>query len=143
AGSDVFHRDVEGIRQSIRAAGTERLVHWPGFVPDEELRHLHTGAVALVLVSECEGLGLPAVEAAACGTPVVATAESPLPQLLEGGGIFVTPGNVAQTASAMRRLYEDAATRQRMGAAARLGAEQLSWQRSAGVVLEALHEVGA
>jgi alpha-1,3-rhamnosyl/mannosyltransferase len=92
ADRDSFHKDVGSIRQIIEAAGSGDYVRWAGFVQDEELRHIHSGAVALVLVSECEGFGLPAVEAAACGTPVVATVESPLPELLEGGGIFCRAG---------------------------------------------------
>lgn len=142
-GADVFHRDLGELRRAIADGGTEPLVHWPGFVPDEELRHLHSGAVALVLVSECEGFGLPAVEAAACGTPVIATVESPLPDLLQGGGIFVVPGDVEQTFQAMRRLFDDAAERRRLGALARKRAELLSWERSADVVLDALREVAA
>src|SRR5262249_10273070 len=73
--ADGFHEDVAGIREAVRECGTDDLVHWPGFLPDEELRQLHSGAVALVLPSASEGLGLPAVEAARCGTPVVATTE--------------------------------------------------------------------
>ena len=73
---DVFHGDQGRIRATIRACETESLVHWAGFVPDEELAHLHSGALGLALPSACEGFGLPAVEAAACGTPVVATTES-------------------------------------------------------------------
>ncbi|HXI19845.1 MAG TPA: glycosyltransferase family 1 protein, partial [Gemmatimonadales bacterium] len=70
---DVFHGDQVGIRRAITDAGTGDLVHWTGFLPDEDLRQLHSGAVALVMASACEGFGLPAVEAAACGAPVVAT----------------------------------------------------------------------
>ena len=79
------------IRGSHRAGGTEALVHWTGFLPDEDMRHLHSGAIALALPSENEGFGLPAIEAAACGAPVIATTASPLPELLEGGGLFVPP----------------------------------------------------
>jgi len=49
---DVFYRNLDGIRDVIVEAGTEHLVKWAGFVPDEELRHLHSGAIALLLPSE-------------------------------------------------------------------------------------------
>jgi glycosyltransferase involved in cell wall biosynthesis len=83
---DGFHTDVSGIRAVVKQCATEHLVRWVGFLPDTEVRHLHCGALALLLVSASEGFGLPAVEAARCGTPVIATTESPLPELLQGGG---------------------------------------------------------
>jgi glycosyltransferase involved in cell wall biosynthesis len=143
AGGDRFHGNVEEIRAAIRSSGTESLVHWTGFVDDATLRHVHSGAVALVLVSEAEGFGLPAVEAAACGTPVIATKESPLPEILEGGGIFVTPNDHTALVAAMRRLIEDPATRQAMGRKARERAEALTWERGAHAALGALREAAA
>ncbi len=140
---DVFHGDQAKIRQAISAAGTEPLVHWTGFLPDAELRHLHAGAVALLLPSACEGFGLPAVEAAACGTPVVATTASPLPQLLEGGGIFVPPGDEAALAAAIRQLLTDDLGRARMGRVALERARALSWRRGAEAAMAALHEAAA
>ena len=91
---------------------------WTGFVADEDLRHLHAGALALVLPSACEGFGLPAVEAAACGAPVIATTESPLPELLEGGGVFVAPGDEAALTAAMRLMLADEPARAGMAARA-------------------------
>ena len=140
---DGFHQDLAGIRETIRACGTEDLVKWTGFLPDEELRHLHSGAVALMLVSASEGFGLPAVEAARCGTPVIATTESPLPQLLEGGGIFVTPGDADAIAAAIASLLSDEPARRAMGDRALERARALSWARSGRVVLDALEEAGA
>lgn len=140
---DVFHGDQAKIRQAISAAGTEPLVHWTGFLPDAELRHLHAGAVALLLPSACEGFGLPAVEAAACGTPVVATTASPLPQLLAGGGIFVPPGDEAALTSAIRQLLTDDLGRARMGRVALERARALSWRRGAEAAMAALHEAAA
>ncbi|MEP6690220.1 MAG: glycosyltransferase family 1 protein [Gemmatimonadaceae bacterium] len=137
---DVFHSSQRQIRDEIAAAGTQSLVHWLGFVEDAELRHLLSGAVALLLPSECEGFGLPAVEAAACGTPVVATTASPLPELLPGGGIFVPPGDSDALLGAVRTLWEREDARAAMGARALEGARKLSWPRSAGAALAALRE---
>jgi len=140
---DVFHGDQARIRQAIATAGTDRLVHWTGFLPDEELRHLHSGAAALVLPSACEGYGLPAVEAAACGAPVVATTASPLPELLEGGGIFVAPGDDPALTAALRLLLTDEATRRRMGRIALERAGRLTWEAGAARALSALREAAA
>lgn len=139
----VGHHDTEvaGIRNVIKECGTEHLVRWVGFLPDREVRHLHSGAVALVLVSASEGFGLPAVEAARCGTPVIATTESPLPDLLDGGGMFVAPGDVTGLHRAIESLATDEAQRARMGARALERASELSWRRSGRVALDALEEV--
>ena len=140
--SDRFYADPDRIRQEIAAAGTEDLVIWLGFVADDELRYLHAGALAVVLPSESEGFGLPAVEAAACGTPTVATTESPLPDLLAGGGLFVKPGDVEALESALARMLSDDARRE-MGRVALEKAAQLSWESSARRTLDALYEAAA
>ena len=140
---DVFHGEVERLRAIIRECGTEALVRWTGFVPDEELRHLHSGATAVILPSESEGFGLPAIEAAACGTPVIATRESPLPALLARGGLFVPPGDAAAIAAAMRTLLASPARRREMGAVAFTRAHALSWGASAEATYAALQEAAA
>ena len=106
------------------------------------MRHLHSGAVALMLVSASEGFGLPAVEAARCGTPVIATTESPLPQILEGGGLFVKPGDTTAMAMAIEQLLVDEPRRRALGSRALERALTLSWPRSARVALDTLEEVG-
>jgi alpha-1,3-rhamnosyl/mannosyltransferase len=139
-GADGFHQDIAGLRRLVDDCGTASLVYWPGFLPDEELRLLHSGAVALVLASESEGFGLPAVEAARCGTPVIATTSSPLPEVLEGGGVFVPPGNLEALTDAFERLYSNVAEQRALGGRAQQRADALSWPRSAAVALDALLE---
>jgi alpha-1,3-rhamnosyl/mannosyltransferase len=140
---DVFLGESGRIHAMIEELGTAPYVRWPGFVPDGELRHLHSGAVAALLVSECEGFGLPAVEAAACGTAVIATTESPLPELLAGGGIFVRPGVEGAVSDAMRQLMSDDVRRAALGARARERALSLTWSACARATLDAIGEVAA
>jgi len=141
--SDGFHSDIAGIREVIKASGTEHLVRWAGFLPDSEVRLLHSGALALVMASASEGFGLPAVEAARCGIPVIATTESPLPELLEGGGVFVPPADVEALTAAIEKICTDEAGRLEMGATALKRASVLSWNRAARVAIAALEEVAS
>lgn len=137
---DPFHGSQGQIRAAIDQAGTASRVLWPGFVSDEDLSQLHSAAVALALPSMNEGFGLPAVEAAACGSPVVATTASPLPQLLAGGGVFVTPADVDGLADALFLLSTDADANAAMGAAALARASALSWRACAAQAMAALAE---
>ncbi|HSE50544.1 MAG TPA: glycosyltransferase, partial [Gemmatimonadales bacterium] len=123
--------------------GSEALIRWTGFVEDAELCLLLAGAVAVVLPSASEGFGLPAVEGAACGIPVIATTESPLPDLLPGGGVFVPPGEVPPLAEAIVLLSTNPDARRTMGAAAERGARRLSWPAGARAALSALREAAA
>jgi glycosyltransferase involved in cell wall biosynthesis len=141
--SDVFHGSQAQIRRAIAEAGTEALVKWTGFVPDEDLIYLHTRALALVMASSCEGFGLPAVEAAACGAPAIATTESPLPQLLQGGGVFVSPGDDKAIAEAMIFLLRDEPARLAMSQVALQRARALQWQGTAATALQVLEEAAA
>ena len=140
---DVFHGAHAAIRHAIEETGSEALIRWTGFVEDAELSLLLAGAVAVVLPSASEGFGLPAVEGAACGIPVIATTESPLPDLLPGGGIFIPPGEVPPLVEAMVLLSTDTEARRTMGAAAERGARRLSWPAGARAALSAIREAAA
>lgn len=138
---DTFHADVEALRQQISALGLDQRIRLLGFVPDPDLRHLYAGAIALVLPSLEEGFGLPAFEAAACGTPCVATQNSPLPQLLEGGGLFVDPGDRSALHAALERVIGDPALRDQMADSALRSARALSWDDTARSTLDVLEQV--
>jgi glycosyltransferase involved in cell wall biosynthesis len=85
----------------------------------------------LVLPSFDEGYGLPAVEAAACGTPVIATTSSPIPRLLEGGGIFFDPRDVNALKDALAVMCGDDQARENMADMALERASTLTWARAA------------
>lgn len=137
---DAFLGAGDAIGTVVAAQGLEDRVHWTGYLPDEQVRDLLAGAVAVVLPSASEGFGLPPVEGAAQGTPTIATTESPLPELLAGGGVFVPPGAVGPIAAAMRTLLADVARRDAMGRVARERALALSWGATAEATLATLLE---
>jgi len=140
---DDFFSDVPAINEAIAHEGTASMVKWTGFLEDEVLRSIHSSSIALVLPSDAEGFGLPAVEAAACGSPVIATRESPLPDLLEGAGFFIDPRDETALLSAMRDLAANAELRQRCSLAALEAARNLTWERGASVALAAIREAAA
>jgi len=128
---DRFHGNAAEVRREALRLGIASRVHWVGFVPDAELRHLYGAATALVLPSLEEGFGLPAVEAAACGTPCVATRESPLPEVLEGGGLFFDPRDDDALLVAMETMLRKPMQRAQFADRALRRAGKLSWEISA------------
>jgi alpha-1,3-rhamnosyl/mannosyltransferase len=135
---DVFHTDVGSLRERIDAHGLHDRVTWAGYVADETLRHLYAGALALVLPSLEEGFGLPAVEAAACGTASIATRNSPLPQILAGGGVFFDPRDGAALAEQLAAFADEPQRVLALGDRARERAALLTWDKTARATRSAL-----
>lgn len=137
---EVFHSYYSTIRALVDSKGLAGRVTFAGFVPDEDLAVLLNLAEVLVLPSLMEGFGLPAVEAAACGCPVIATTASPLPELLPGAGLFVE-SNEAELSRALAAVLGSAELRQRMGAAGVVAAGRLTWAAAARQMLEIFETV--
>ncbi|HTU70005.1 MAG TPA: glycosyltransferase family 1 protein [Candidatus Baltobacteraceae bacterium] len=78
---------------------------------DEELRCLYSGALAVAVPSSAEGYGLMAVEAMACGAPVIASNASALPEACDGAAMLVAPFDVEAWASELQRLARDGGLR--------------------------------
>jgi glycosyltransferase involved in cell wall biosynthesis len=106
-------------------------VHFTGFVPDESLPALYSGALALVYVSVYEGFGLPALEAMASGTAPIVADNSSLPEVVGDGGIAVDPYDTEAIAAAIEQLIEDSALREALEARGIERSRRFSWDRSA------------
>ena len=111
--------------------GVQDRVRLLGYVPDEELPALLTGATALVFPSLFEGFGLPPVEAMACGTPVISSSAPAMTEVLEQGVIFVPLRDPESIARAARRLLDGPAERAEYSAQALAQAGKYSWERAA------------
>jgi glycosyltransferase involved in cell wall biosynthesis len=122
-----------GIRLAEQLGIADR-VTFTGHVTTDELVRLYSSAEIAVTASLYEGFGLPAAEAMACGTPVVATRAGALPEIVggDGTGILVPPADPPALAAAIRHLLSDAGLRQKMGQAARERIERcFSWEVAA------------
>ncbi|MCY4537783.1 MAG: glycosyltransferase family 1 protein [Chloroflexi bacterium] len=117
--------------RSIRDTAMDDRVHILGFIPDEDLPALYSGARALLAVSLYEGFGLPVLEAMACGTPVITSNLSSLPEVAGDAGILVDPLDTEAISDAIMRLLTDAALRKQLVAAGLEHVKRFSWARAA------------
>lgn len=138
---EVFHSEIGEIRRQIMELGVEDLVTFTGYLPDEELVILLNRSTVLTLPSLIEGLGLPALEAAACGCPVVATAESPLPEMLGDGGIYINPNKANELEEAIKRVLDSTEQRSKMREAGIAATGALSWDEAARQMMSVMGEV--
>ena len=106
-------------------------VSFVGYVPAEELPWWYNAAAAFVYPSLYEGFGLPALEAMACGTPVVTSTTSSLPEVVGQAGILVEPTDVAALTAALQRVLQEAALREQMRATGLARAARFSWPETA------------
>jgi glycosyltransferase involved in cell wall biosynthesis len=111
------------------------------YVPPEELPALYRGARVVALPSLAEGFGLTALEAMACGTPVVAANASSIPEVVGDAGLLVDPRDTDAIADAILRLLTDESLRRRLIAQGLTRAACFSWERTARQVLAVLDQV--
>jgi glycosyltransferase involved in cell wall biosynthesis len=100
-------------------------------VPDAELAEFYNRAAVFAYPSLYEGFGLPVLEAMACGTPVVCSSASALPEAGGDAALYADPHDAVELAAQLTRVLTDGALRQRMVEAGLRRARQFSWRRTA------------
>jgi len=142
AGTGDYRAPLEGLVKSLDLSG---MVKFLGFIPEEEKIHLLRRAWASTLASPKEGWGISNLEAAACGTPVIA-ANSPgiRESVIDGETGFLVPTHDPQgMTAAMRGLVQSPNLVEALGGAGRRFAEKFTWDRAANDTLAHLEEVVA
>jgi glycosyltransferase involved in cell wall biosynthesis len=128
----------DGILAALEQPETARdRIILAGFVPDEDLAALYSGALGFVYPSLYEGFGLPPLEAMQCGVPVITSNTSSLPEVVGDAGILLDPRDADVLSQAMLSLYRDAALRGRLAARALARASRFSWERFTRQTLDA------
>jgi glycosyltransferase involved in cell wall biosynthesis len=125
-----------GVRQTVIKSRIEHLVRFLGYVPFDTLRCFYESAAAFVFPSRYEGFGLPPLEAMACGTPVVTSNVSSLPEVVGDAAILVNPENVFDIARGIREALLDEPLRAELIRRGHAQAARFSWERTARAVLE-------
>ncbi|HEY3444069.1 MAG TPA: glycosyltransferase family 1 protein [Paludibaculum sp.] len=129
------HAELAALIQAESLAG---LVEFTGYVPESELRGLYCGARLLAFPSLDEGFGLPAVEAMACGLPVVASRGHALEEVVGEAGLLVDARNEGELAEAMERILTDPALAAALRAKSLRRAADFSWKKTAEGLLNVL-----
>jgi glycosyltransferase involved in cell wall biosynthesis len=139
---DVFHTHVPQIEATIAREELKDRVLLAGFVPDAELVHLYRRAYALVQPSLMEGFGLPAVEAMACGTPVIASRAGSLPEVVGDAGLLFDPTDLPSITTTIRRIIAEPRLRDDLARRALDRASFFTWERSAAALLNCFEQLG-
>jgi glycosyltransferase involved in cell wall biosynthesis len=137
---EVFHSGFKRLEAYSRN-GLRGKILFTGYLPDEDVTVLLNLAQALVLPSLMEGFGLPAVEAAACGCPVIATQASPLPALLKEAALYIDPHRTEALQAALIRVLGSEELRRRMSAAGVAAAGTLTWSAAANQLRNVIRNV--
>jgi glycosyltransferase involved in cell wall biosynthesis len=110
-----------------------------GFIDD--IASIYRGAAALLMTSRCEGFGLPAIEAMACGTPVLAFRNSSLPEVVGEAGVLVADGDISAMTAAAKRLLNDRHHREELIQRGLARARHFTWDNTVDAYAEVFDSV--
>jgi glycosyltransferase involved in cell wall biosynthesis len=138
--SDGFKSCYTELRELVTSLGLNGSVHFAGYVPDDELISLYNRAGAFVMPSFDEGFGLPAVEAMACGAPVIVSSGNSLSEVTGDAGLIVDPHDRAGLTDAMEQVLGNPELAAELSRRSLARAARFSWSRAAETLLEVFEE---
>ena len=125
----------EDILDEVQAQGLDGRVIFTGFVDDEDLPAMYSGATVLAFPSLYEGFGLPILEAMGCGTPVINSDASCLPEVTGDATVQLPPEGIDRWADGLANILADDALRDELISKGHEQIKTFTWQRSAGQLL--------
>lgn len=131
----------ERLRSTVQNLPGAESIRWLGYVPDDDLPSLYAGACALTFPSLYEGFGLPVLEAMSCGTPVLTSPISSLPEVAGNAALYARPDSVDEIAAGMRRLALEPELRVELRGRGLERARRFSWTHTAERVLDGCRAV--
>ena len=135
-----FPRPDRGARlaQELRQRGHRVTIYHSRPVPEEHVRALYALSAYTIYPSLLEGFGIPILEAFNCGSPVLTSNITSMPEVAGGAAHLVDPYNVAHIAAAMVELVTNASLREGLRQRGFERARFFSWEKTAGIIMENL-----
>lgn len=130
------------IQAAIARTPCQEAIRLLGYVADEDLSALYSGALGLLFATLYEGFGIPALEAFACGCPVIGSTTGSLPEIIGDAGLLADPSSVAAIAAQIEKLAGDSALRSALVAKGLRRAKDFSWDKTAAECLKIYEELG-
>lgn len=127
--------------KQIETLGLEERIKFTGYIPRQNLPIVYNLAELFVYPTRYEGFGLPVLEAMACGTPVITSNISALPEIVANAGILVTPGDESALAEAMVTVLSDPKLRENLAEKGIIRSKDFSWKRTAKETLQVYQHV--
>lgn len=135
-----FYEEVFRIVEDL---GLREEVIFTGYVSDEDRPRLFSAAEVFVYPSFFEGFGMPVVEAQACGTPVVTSNTTSLPEAVGEGGIFIDPRDVSALSNAIAEIISSSSRRTELSEKGLRNARRFRWEESGRKLLKIFNHLGA
>lgn len=129
-----FH---EKLFAQLNSHGLEKRIILTGFVPDQDLTPLYSGALVFVYPSLYEGFGLPPLEAMQCGVPVITSNTSSLPEVVGDAGIMTDPNDSDAICHHILKIYRSPTLRQELANKSLEQAKKFSWEKCSGQTIDA------
>jgi glycosyltransferase involved in cell wall biosynthesis len=126
------------LKAQVAELGITQQVKFLDYVSYSELPTIITKALALVFPSLWEGFGFPVLEAMACGTPVITSNISSLPEVAGDAGILINPYNTEEITEAMQKIATNERLRSHLSTQATIRANQFSWEKTGQATIEVL-----
>lgn len=130
---DIFKR--------IQELGLQDQIVFTGYVPEEDLPRIYNLAQALVYPSLYEGFGLPPLEAMACGTPVISSNCSSIPEVVGESGLLVDPLSVEELSAALQQVSQSSALRQELSQRGLQRARHFTWENCARLTMQVYNDL--
>jgi glycosyltransferase involved in cell wall biosynthesis len=127
----------------IAALGLQDEVIFPGYIADEDLPAVYSGAALFAFPSLYEGFGIPPLEAMACGVPTLVSDTSSLPEVVGDAALQVSPTDTGAIKAGMERILSDAALARELAGRGPERARMFTWDKAARQLVDLYHAVGA